>query len=38
VAELNRALVQGGVSVTALVPVQRSLEDLFLSLTSKEIT
>ncbi|MFM2244287.1 MAG: hypothetical protein RL071_361 [Pseudomonadota bacterium] len=38
VAALNRALVTAGVEVTALVPVQRSLEELFLSLTRKELT
>jgi ABC-2 type transport system ATP-binding protein len=36
--DLNRQLLQAGVSLSALVPVQRSLEDLFLQLTSKEIT
>ena len=36
--EVNRALVDAGIGVTALVPVQRSLEDLFLQLTSKDIT
>jgi ABC-2 type transport system ATP-binding protein len=38
VAEFNRALVAAGIEVTALVPVKKSLEDLFLALTSKEIT
>ena len=38
VAALNRALVDAGVAVTALVPVTHSLEDLFLALTSEEIT
>jgi ABC-2 type transport system ATP-binding protein len=38
VPTLNRALVTAGVSVEAVVPVQKSLEDLFLSLTRKEIT
>ena len=38
IAELNRALVQAAVAVDALVPVQHSLEELFLSLTSEEIT
>lgn len=37
-AGLNRALMAEGVSVDALVPVERNLEDLFLSLTSREIT
>lgn len=37
-AGLNRALVGAGVEVEALVPVERSLEDVFLSLTTKEIT
>jgi ABC-2 type transport system ATP-binding protein len=35
---LNAKLVQAGVPVTGLVPVERNLEQLFLSLTSKEIT
>lgn len=35
---LNARLVGAGVSVTALVPQERNLEQLFLSLTSKEIT
>lgn len=38
VSELNRALLDAGVEVEALVPVQKSLEDLFLALTRKEIT
>ena len=38
VAELNQRLVAAGVGVTALVPVTHSLEDLFLALTSEEIT
>jgi ABC-type multidrug transport system ATPase subunit len=38
VEALNRSLVQAGVGVTALVPIQRSLEDLFLQLTSEDIT
>jgi ABC-2 type transport system ATP-binding protein len=38
VPELNRHLVQDGVPVSALVPVQHSLEELFLSLTNKELT
>ena len=37
-ATLNAKLVQAGVPVTGLVPVEHSLEQLFLSLTSKEIT
>ena len=37
-AALNRKLMAEGVSVDALVPVERNLEDLFLSLTSREIT
>ena len=37
-ADLNRRLVGEGIGVTAFVPIQRSLEDLFLDLTSKEIT
>ncbi len=35
-AELNRALVQGGVEVSALVPKVGTLEELFLSVTSSE--
>ncbi len=35
-AELNRALVQGGVAVSSLVPRAGSLEELFLSVTSSE--
>ncbi len=35
-AELNRALVEAGVAVSALVPVEHSLEDLFLRLTGAE--
>lgn len=35
-AELNRALVQGGVAVSALIPRAGSLEELFLSVTSSE--
>jgi ABC-2 type transport system ATP-binding protein len=35
---LNTRLVKAGLSVTALVPLERNLEELFLSLTSKEIT
>lgn len=38
VPQLNRALLDAGVEVEALVPVQKSLEDLFLALTRKEIT
>ena len=37
-AALNRALVGEGLAVDALVPVERNLEELFLSLTSREIT
>ncbi len=37
-AALNRALVQAGVPVQALVPVTHSLEELFLRLTSRELT
>lgn len=37
-AELNQRLVEGGVPVAALVPVVKSLEDLFLTLTTKELT
>ena len=35
---LNARLVQAGVAVSGLVPMERNLEELFLSLTSKEIT
>jgi ABC-2 type transport system ATP-binding protein len=38
VSELNRALVQAEVQVDALVPVTHSLEDIFLKLTTAEIT
>ncbi len=38
ISGLNRALVSGGVGVCGLSPVQRSLEELFLSLTSAELT
>ena len=38
VPQLNRALLEAGVELEALVPVQKSLEDLFLALTRKEIT
>ncbi len=37
-AELNRILVQQGVGVSALVPVVKSLEELFLNLTTEELT
>ncbi|NOY24574.1 MAG: ABC transporter ATP-binding protein, partial [Oligoflexia bacterium] len=37
-AELNQRLVQAGVPIAALVPVVKSLEDLFLTLTSQELT
>ena len=37
-SELNARLVESGVPVSALVPTERNLEELFLSLTSKEIT
>jgi len=37
-SELNARLVERGVAVSALVPTERNLEELFLSLTSKEIT
>lgn len=36
--ELNQRLVQQGIIVSALVPVQKSLEDLFLTLTTEELT
>ena len=36
--QLNRLLVQQGVLLRALVPVQKRLEDLFLTLTSQELT
>jgi len=38
VPQLNRALLDAGIELEALVPVQKSLEDLFLALTRKEIT
>lgn len=38
VPALNRQLIEAGLEVEALVPVQKSLEDLFLALTRKEIT
>ncbi len=38
VPKLTAHLVHAGLSVDAMVPVQRSLEDLFLQLTSKELT
>lgn len=37
-AELNRALVNAGVPVEALIPVTHSLEELFLRLTTRELT
>jgi ABC-2 type transport system ATP-binding protein len=37
-AALNRALVEQGLDIDAMVPIRRSLEDLFLDLTSREIT
>ena len=37
-AGLNRVLVEAGVPVSALSPVERSLEELFLSLTSAGMT
>ena len=37
-SELNARLVESGVAVGSLVPTERNLEELFLSLTSKEIT
>jgi len=37
-ADLNRRLLDAGVQVNALIPGGRSLEDLFLSLTSEEIS
>ncbi|MEL6345070.1 MAG: ABC transporter ATP-binding protein [Myxococcota bacterium] len=37
-AALNRALVEAGVAVDALVPIRESLESMFLSLTSEELT
>ena len=37
-ADLNRRLLDAGVEVNALIPGGRSLEDLFLSLTSEEIS
>ncbi|MEC7947432.1 MAG: ABC transporter ATP-binding protein [Myxococcota bacterium] len=38
VPQLNRALLEAGIDVEALVPVQKSLEELFLALTRKEVT
>lgn len=38
VPALARALLGAGVELEALVPVQRSLEDLFLAITRKELT
>ena len=35
-AQLNRALVEGGLAVSSLVPRAGSLEELFLSVTSSE--
>jgi len=35
VAEVNRRLVEGGISVYGLAEVQASLEDWFLSVTSR---
>jgi len=37
-ATLNRRLAEQGIHLSALVPVQRSLEELFLSLTKKVLT
>ena len=37
-ADLNRHLLDAGVQVNALIPGGRSLEDLFLSLTSEELS
>lgn len=37
-AQLNRRLIDAGVEINALIPGGRSLEDLFLSLTSQEIS
>jgi len=37
-AELNRQLVQAGLAISALVPVIKRLEDLFLTLTTEELT
>ena len=37
-ADLNRRLLESGVAVNALIPTSRSLEDLFLSLTSTELS
>jgi ABC-type multidrug transport system ATPase subunit len=37
-AGLNRKLLDAGVPVSALVPIVHRLEDLFLSLTSQEVT
>jgi ABC-type multidrug transport system ATPase subunit len=37
-ADLNRGLIDAGVAVNALIPGGRSLEDLFLSLTSEELS
>jgi hypothetical protein len=38
VPALNKALVTAGIDVEALLPVEGSLEDLFLHLTTKEIS
>lgn len=38
VVELNRALIHGGVGVSALLPRTRSLEDVFLSVTRQELS
>jgi hypothetical protein len=38
VPALNNALVGAGIEVEALTPVEGSLEDLFLHLTTKEIS
>ena len=37
-AALNRTLIEQGLDIDAIVPIRRSLEDLFLDLTSREIT
>lgn len=37
-AEINRVLVQGGVDVSELTPSERSLEDIFMSLTGASET
>ena len=38
VPELTRRLIEAGLGVESIVPVHKSLEDLFLSLTRKELT